>query len=74
MKFSLINIVESSGPLISGYWVQNHIGTLASARKVARATEAANHNKIEVAIVAELSSTTPALGFYTNLTRLDIDP
>jgi hypothetical protein len=74
MKFSLINIAEQSGALISGYWVQNHIGTFASAREAARATEAASGNRIEVAIVAELSSTTPALGYYTNLPRLDIDP
>ena len=74
MRYSLINIVESSGPLISGYWVQNHVGTLASAREAARATEAANSNKITVAVVAELTSTTPALGFYSNLTRLDLDP
>jgi hypothetical protein len=73
MKFSLINIVEQSGPLISGYWLQDHIGTLASAREAARATEAANHSKIEVAVIAEVSSTIPALGFYTNLPRLDVE-
>jgi len=74
MKFSLINIIESTGPLVSGYWLQDHIGSLSSAHEVARATEATNGNKITVAVVAELSSTTPALGLYTNLPRLDIDP
>jgi hypothetical protein len=74
MKFSLINIVESSGVLVSGYWLQDHIGTLTSAHEAARVTEAANGSKIIVAVVAELSSTTPALGYYTNLPRLDIDP
>jgi hypothetical protein len=74
MKFSIINVAEQSGAHISGYWVQNHIGSLASACEAARATEAANSNKITVAVVAELSSTTPALGFYTNLRRLDVDP
>jgi|GEM_PF-1979519 len=74
MKFSLINIVESSGHLVSGYWVQNHVGTLASAREAARATEAANSNKIEVAVVPELSSTTPALSYWRDLPRLDVDP
>jgi hypothetical protein len=74
MRYSLINIVESSGPLISGYWVQNHVGTLASAREAARATEVANSNKIEVAVVAELSSTTPALSYWRDLPRLDGDP
>jgi hypothetical protein len=74
VKFSLINVLESSGPFISGYWVQDHIGTLSSAREAARATEAANHNKITVAVVSELSSTTPALSYWRNLPRLDIDP
>jgi len=74
MKFSLINITETHGSLVSGYWIQDHIGPPASAREAARATEPANHNKIEVAVVAELSSTTPALSYWRNLTRLDIDP
>ena len=74
MKYSLINIVESSGQLISGYWVQNHVGSLASAREAARATELANHNRITVAVVAEFSSTTPALSYWRDLPRLDIDP
>lgn len=74
MKFSLINVAEQSGPLVSGYWLQNHVGTLATAREAARATEDANHGKIIVAVVAELSSPTPALGFYSNLARLDVDP
>jgi hypothetical protein len=74
MKFSLINITESHGSLVSGYWLQNHVGSLASAREVARATEATNGNKITVAVVPELSSTTPALSYWRDLTRLDIDP
>jgi hypothetical protein len=73
MKFSLINVIEQAGPLVSGSWLQDHIGTLASAREAARATEAANSNKIEVAVVAELSSTTPALSYWRDLVRLDIE-
>lgn len=73
MKFSLINVVESSGTRVSGTWVQNHVGTLDSAREVARATEVVNSNKIMVAVVLEVSSTAPALGFYANLPRLDIE-
>jgi hypothetical protein len=73
VKFSLINFIESSGPLVSGYWLQNHVGSLASAREAARATEAANSNKITVAVVVELSSTSPALSYWRDLTRLDID-
>jgi len=73
MKFSLINVTEQSGVLISGSWLQDHIGSLASAIARARELEAANRNKIDVAVVEELSSTTPALGYWTNLPRLDID-
>ena len=74
MKFSLLSITETDGVFVSGYWLQDHVGTLATAREVARATEATNSNKITVAVVAELSSTAPALGYWTNLTRLDVDP
>jgi hypothetical protein len=73
MKFSLINVIEQAGPLVSGYWLQDHVGSLASARETARATEAANSNKIDVAVVAELSSTTPALSYWRDLVRLDIE-
>ena len=73
MTFSLINITESSGPLISGYWIQNHVGTLASAIVAALATDAANGNRIDVAVVAKLSSPTAALSYRPNLTRLVIE-
>jgi len=58
---------------VSGYWVQNHVGTLDRVRETAHDTEAANHGKIEVAVVAELSSTTPALSYWRDLVRLDIE-
>ena len=74
MRFTLLNVIEQAGSLVSGYWVQNHVGSLASAREAARATEAANSNKITVAVVPELSSTTPALSYWRDLPRLDVDP
>jgi len=69
MRFSLINVHKRSGSLVSGSWHQDHIGSLATATARARELETANGNKIDVAVVEELSSTTPALGFLTNLTR-----
>jgi hypothetical protein len=51
MEFSLINITEQSGPIVANYWLQNHVGTLATAREAARATEAANSNRITVAVL-----------------------
>jgi hypothetical protein len=52
---------------------------MGSAREVARIPEAGKANMIALTrspapVVAELFSTTPNLGFYSNLTRLDIDP
>jgi hypothetical protein len=68
MRFSLINVQERAGPLVSGSWLQDHIGSLATASARAHELEIANSNKIDVAVVEELSSTTTALGFWTNLT------
>jgi hypothetical protein len=73
MKFSLINVQASTGPFVSGSWLQDHIGSLATATARARDIEAANSNKIDVAVVEELSSKTPALGYWPDLTRLDVD-
>jgi hypothetical protein len=73
MKFSLINVQASTGPLVNGYWLQDHIGTLASATARARVLEAANSDKIDVAVVEELSTTTPAFSYWTNLIRMDFD-
>jgi len=74
MRYSLINVQESSGQLVSGNWVQDHIGTLASATAAARTTEAANGHKITVAVVDGLSSVVPALSYLLDLPRLDIAP
>ena len=73
MKFSLLNVTETDGALVSGYWLQDHIGTLTTARQIARATEAVNGNKIDVAIVAEITSPCATLGYWANLPRLDVD-
>lgn len=34
-KFSIIQVTEESDNVISGYWTQNHMGTIESARQVA---------------------------------------
>ena len=73
MKFSLINIIEQSGLLVSGYWLQDSIGSLASAIQAAHDTEAANSNKIDVAVVDAVSSPYADLSYWHNLTRLDVD-
>ena len=70
MKFSLINVVASKNNKVSGYWVQNHIGTIESAKQKAIHTEAANSNRITVAVVEEVNTTTPMLHYFENLIKL----
>lgn len=72
MKFSLITIHEEKNGLVSGNWVQNHIGTLETASAAARATEAANSNRIRVAIIEELNSVVPMLSYWSGYVRLDV--
>ena len=74
MKFSLINVIEQSGQLVSGYWLQDHSGSLASAIQAAHDTEAANGNKIDVAVVDAVSSPCADLSYWRNLNQLDVDP
>ncbi len=71
MKFSLINVMEEKENLVSGYWIQNHIGNLKTAKKLKEETNAVNSNKLNIAIVNELTSTTPMMNYWTNLKRID---
>ena len=71
MKFSLINVVEHSGNLVSGYWIEGHVGTLDSARKAARATEAVSRGEIMVAVVPAVPSPCAILRFWSNLAWLE---
>lgn len=70
-KFSLINVSAEKDGKVDGYWVQDHIGDLKSAIKAAKETEKANNNKIKVAVVDQVSNTTPSLDIFTGLKRLD---
>lgn len=70
MKFSLINVRHQHGDRVEGNWIQNHVGTLESAEEAARRTEAVNGHRITVAVVPELTSVVPILGYWTNLRRL----
>lgn len=62
--------MEEADGLVSGYWLQDHIGTVETAKKVAGATEEVNSNKIDVAVVEQLYDTAAILGYYTKLRRL----
>ncbi len=70
MKFSLIGVQKREGNTVSGNWIQNHVGTLESATQVARETEATNSNKIDVAVVTEVSYSSTG-EYHSFLTRLD---
>lgn len=68
--YSLISVVERNGNKADGYWVQNHSGTLETARQRAKDTEAVNSNKITIVVVPEVPSPVPMLEYWTGLTIL----
>jgi len=68
-KFSLINVSSEIDGLVSGYWIQDHIGTLTSAKEYASEVSILNHGA-DVAVVDEIMSTTPGLTFHSGLKRL----
>lgn len=70
MKFSLINITKEKEDLISGYWIQDHIGTIESAKIAAIRTMEVNSNKINIGIVDQLNMSIPILEYFTDLKRL----
>lgn len=71
MKFSLIQIYKTNPDgTINGVWLQNHIGTIETAKQRALATEKANSNIFEVGVVEELSYT-PDYSIRYSLKRLD---
>lgn len=71
MIFSLINVstISKEGKVV-GYWIQDHIGTLESAKQCALETEQANSNRITVVVTNQVNSSVPALNFWSNLQRL----
>jgi hypothetical protein len=72
MKFSLINVGESlDDGIVCGNWIHNVHGSLDDAIMVAIKTERLNSNKIDIAVVSEIQSTTPMLSYWRNLKRLD---
>lgn len=71
-KFSLIQVEREGDGKVDGYWLHDHIGNLETAKKEAKANEAANGNRIDVAVVPAVNTTTPLLhGIFKGLKRLD---
>lgn len=72
MKFSLINVSIQKEGKVNGYWTKDANGvSLEEAIERAKSIEKANSNKIDIAVVPQLNSTTPAIEFWTDLERLD---
>lgn len=70
--YMLLQISESKNELVSGTHIQWCCAcTLEEAAKRARETEAANSNRIEVAVVEELYASYCLGKQYQNLKRLD---
>jgi hypothetical protein len=71
-KFSLVNVSRDNlNGTVNGMWIQDHIGSLESAIEAAKATEKANKGKIDVAVVSQLSGSSPNYNTQTSLKRLD---
>lgn len=70
MTFSLLTVSEQRDNKVSGNWLQDHIGTLDSAEKRARETNAVNSNRLTIAVVPQINSPVPMYDYWTNLTPL----
>ena len=70
MTFSLINVTSENENGVSGYWLQDKIGTLEEAKQLAQETNFINGGKLDIAVTPAVNSTVPALDFHKNLKRL----
>ncbi len=70
MKFSLIQIYNETNGYVDGVWIQDFTGNLNEAIKKATNTEKANSNRIKVAIVERVGSSTPNYCLLKNLKQL----
>ena len=52
----LVEATAGAGTLVSGTWIQDHVGTLETAILAAKATEKANGGRIKVAVVEKIES------------------
>ncbi len=57
MNFTLIQVTSRQGSKVKGVWVQHHVGkTLQTATEAAIRTEAANGNKLDIAVIPHEST------------------
>lgn len=55
MKFILIHIRETNGKNVSGNFIQGHVGTVESAKRLADDTNAVNGGRLNIAVIRETS-------------------
>lgn len=72
MRYSLILVCKEHNGFVDGVWLQDSIGSLEKAIKLARDTEKANSSRISVAVVDGLNSCAPDYDIKTGLKRIDI--
>ena len=69
-KFSLLNVTERKGDLVSGNWIQDFTGSKEEAFRYARNTERANSNRIKVAVVESVSGSAPNFSYITDVKEI----
>ena len=61
MKYSLLTINDDGK---TGYWMQDHIGTIESAKETAKMIESVNSNKITVGVFNDVATVVPFLQLF----------
>jgi hypothetical protein len=73
MKFSLIVVDKTrNNGHVDGSWVQDHVGTVESATRLAIDTEKVNGNKVDIAVVNQLYGDLHGDPYRIDLKRLDL--
>jgi hypothetical protein len=67
IQYSLINVTKEKNNSISGYWIQDHTGTIETVKDLANRTLLANNNRIKIAIIKQVPNTTPLLDYFHDL-------
>lgn len=69
-KFSLVNISKRENGMVSGVWIQDFTGSKEEVFKLARNTERANGNRIEIAVVERIGGSSPNYDYLTNIKEI----
>lgn len=73
MNFSIVQVVKTrSNGNIDGCWLQDHVGTVESATRLAIDTEKVNGNKVDIAVVNQLYGDLHGDPYRIDLKRLDL--